>query len=65
MCDEQTSHLDSKNTKIVFDMFKHQALEIKQTIFALTLDLDFTKSGDRTTEFEDRRVIRHNKEINE
>jgi lipoprotein-releasing system ATP-binding protein len=57
MCDEPTGNLDSKNTKIVFDIFQEIAHVLNQTIIAVTHDLDFAKSSDRTIELADGKII--------
>jgi lipoprotein-releasing system ATP-binding protein len=48
MCDEPTGNLDSKNTQIVFDIFKQLTREFNQTIIAVTHDNDFAEASDRT-----------------
>lgn len=48
MCDEPTGNLDSKNTQIVFDIFKQLTVDFDQTIIAVTHDNDFAKASDRT-----------------
>lgn len=48
MCDEPTGNLDSKNTQIVFDIFKQLTSEFNQTIIAVTHDTDFAEASDRT-----------------
>jgi lipoprotein-releasing system ATP-binding protein len=48
MCDEPTGNLDSKNTQIVFDIFKQLTREYNQTIIAVTHDNDFAEASDRT-----------------
>ncbi len=57
MCDEPTGNLDTKNTQIVFDLFKQIAREFGQTIIAVTHDLDFAKASDRTIELADGKII--------
>jgi lipoprotein-releasing system ATP-binding protein len=57
MCDEPTGNLDSKNTQIVFDIFKEITQKFHQTIIAVTHDLDFAKSSDRTIELADGKII--------
>lgn len=59
MCDEPTGNLDSKNTQIVFDIFKQIAQEFHQTIIAVTHDTDFAKASDRTIELADGKIISH------
>lgn len=57
MGDEPTGNLDSKNTQIVFDIFKQLTLEFGQTIVAVTHDNDFAKASDRTIVMADGRII--------
>jgi lipoprotein-releasing system ATP-binding protein len=57
MCDEPTGNLDSKNTQIVFDIFKQLTVEYQQTIIAVTHDNDFAKASDRTIELADGKII--------
>jgi lipoprotein-releasing system ATP-binding protein len=61
MGDEPTGNLDSKNTAIVFDIFKMLTTEHQQTIIAVTHDNDFAKSSDRTIELQDGRLLSHKK----
>ncbi len=61
MGDEPTGNLDSKNTAIVFDIFKMLTTEQQQTIIAVTHDNDFAKSSDRTIELQDGRLLSHKK----
>ncbi len=61
MCDEPTGNLDTKNSQIVFDIFKQLAHQGNQTIIAVTHDIDFAKNSDRTIELEDGRIINYNK----
>jgi lipoprotein-releasing system ATP-binding protein len=63
MCDEPTGNLDSKNTQIVFDIFKQIAHDYGQTIIAVTHDLDFAKASDRTIELADGKIISHDKKF--
>jgi lipoprotein-releasing system ATP-binding protein len=63
MCDEPTGNLDSKNTETVFQVFKKICHEMGQTIIAVTHDLDFAKSSDRTIELADGKIISHQKEF--
>ncbi|MEM9885673.1 MAG: ABC transporter ATP-binding protein [Bacteroidota bacterium] len=60
LCDEPTGNLDSKNTNIVFDVFRQLTEENQQTILAVTHDMDFANASDRIIELEDGRVIRGN-----
>jgi lipoprotein-releasing system ATP-binding protein len=61
MCDEPTGNLDSRNTQIVFDIFRQIAHDFGQTIIAVTHDLDFAKASDRTIELADGKIISHKK----
>lgn len=58
MGDEPTGNLDSKNTAIVFDLFKQISAEHGQTIIAVTHDEDFAKKSDRIIEMLDGEIIR-------
>jgi lipoprotein-releasing system ATP-binding protein len=53
MGDEPTGNLDSKNTDIVFDIFRQLAQEEKQTILVVTHDNDFAQKSDRIIEMKD------------
>jgi lipoprotein-releasing system ATP-binding protein len=57
MGDEPTGNLDSKNSAIVFDIFKEIAHEFGQTIIAVTHDNDFAKASDRTIELADGKIV--------
>lgn len=57
MGDEPTGNLDSKNTSIVFDIFKQLTSEFNQTVVAVTHDNDFAKASDRIIEMADGRII--------
>jgi lipoprotein-releasing system ATP-binding protein len=57
MGDEPTGNLDSKNTEIVFDIFKQLTREHDQTIIAVTHDNDFAKASDRTIELMDGKIV--------
>jgi lipoprotein-releasing system ATP-binding protein len=63
MCDEPTGNLDSKNTEIVFDIFKQISHEYGQTIIAVTHDNDFAAGSDRTIEMADGKVTSINKKF--
>lgn len=65
MCDEPTGNLDSKNTEIVFNIFKQVAHEFGQTIIAVTHDNDFAEASDRTIELADGKIISHNKSFHD
>ena len=56
MGDEPTGNLDSKNTDIVFDIFKELA-HSGQTIIAVTHDDDFARKSDRIVEMKDGMII--------
>lgn len=53
MGDEPTGNLDSKNTEIVFDIFKDLAASKGQTIIAVTHDQEFAAKSDRILELSD------------
>lgn len=57
MGDEPTGNLDSKNTKIVFDIFRQLAKEKGQTIIAVTHDDEFAANCDRIIEMVDGKII--------
>jgi lipoprotein-releasing system ATP-binding protein len=57
MGDEPTGNLDSKNTQIVFDIFKQLTSEFGQTIIAVTHDMDFAKASDRTIVMQDGEIL--------
>lgn len=59
MGDEPTGNLDSKNTGIVFDIFKELSSHYNQTIIAVTHDNDFAKMSDRTIEMADGKIVSH------
>jgi lipoprotein-releasing system ATP-binding protein len=59
MGDEPTGNLDSKNTQIVFDIFKQLTVEFGQTIIAVTHDNDFANASDRTITMQDGEIINH------
>jgi len=56
MGDEPTGNLDSRNTQVVFDIFRQLARERGQTIIAVTHDEDFARNSDRTIELSDGRI---------
>lgn len=56
MGDEPTGNLDSKNTDIVFEIFKELA-HSGQTIIAVTHDEDFAQKSDRIVEMKDGMII--------
>jgi lipoprotein-releasing system ATP-binding protein len=57
MCDEPTGNLDSKNTQMVFDIFKQLCVQNNQTIIAVTHDNDFAANSDRTIEMADGKIL--------
>jgi lipoprotein-releasing system ATP-binding protein len=57
MCDEPTGNLDSKNTKIVFDIFKDLSVNYNQTIIAVTHDDEFAHNTDRIIEMRDGEIM--------
>lgn len=57
MCDEPTGNLDSKNTAIVFDIFKELTSSFGQTIIAVTHDEEFARNSDRVIEMKDGEVV--------
>jgi lipoprotein-releasing system ATP-binding protein len=58
MGDEPTGNLDSKNSDIVFDIFRELAAAGHQTIIAVTHDEDFAANCDRVLELSDGRLVR-------
>jgi lipoprotein-releasing system ATP-binding protein len=56
MGDEPTGNLDSKNTAVVFDIFKQLAHERGQTIITVTHDEDFARNSDRVLDLSDGRI---------
>lgn len=63
MGDEPTGNLDSKNSEIVFDIFRRLTSEFNQTIIAVTHDNDFAKASDRTIELADGKIINHDLQL--
>ena len=57
MGDEPTGNLDTKNTQVVFDIFRELSQERKQTIIAVTHDDDFANNCDRIIEMRDGAVV--------
>jgi len=53
MGDEPTGNLDTKNTKVVFDIFRQLTREMGQTIIAVTHDDEFAANCDRIIELSD------------
>jgi len=57
MGDEPTGNLDSKNSQIVFDIFRELAIERGQTIIAVTHDDEFAANCDRIIELADGALV--------
>ncbi|SFC13969.1 lipoprotein-releasing system ATP-binding protein [Flexibacter flexilis DSM 6793] len=57
MGDEPTGNLDTKNTAIVFDIFKQLSSEFQKTIITVTHDNDFANKSDRIIEMSDGKII--------
>jgi|SRR5690606_7349122 len=57
MCDEPTGNLDSKNTEIVFDIFKELVTSFNKTLLVVTHDLSFAENTQRTIVMEDGRIL--------
>jgi lipoprotein-releasing system ATP-binding protein len=58
MGDEPTGNLDSKNSQIVFDIFRDIARQGRQTVIAVTHDEDFAANCDRVLELSDGRLVK-------
>jgi len=58
MGDEPTGNLDSKNTQIVFDIFRQLASERGQSLLVVTHDNDFAARTDRIIEMDDGRIVK-------
>lgn len=57
MGDEPTGNLDTKNTDIVFDIFRQLAAERGQTIITVTHDPEFANKSDRVLELSDGELL--------
>lgn len=57
MGDEPTGNLDSRNSQIVFDIFKELATEFKQTLLIVTHDDVFAEKTNRIIKMDDGRVV--------
>lgn len=57
MGDEPTGNLDSRNTQIVFDIFRQLADEHNKTIITVTHDADFAAKSDRIIEMRDGSIV--------
>jgi lipoprotein-releasing system ATP-binding protein len=55
--DEPTGNLDSKNTELVFDIFKELQQNFNQTILVVTHDLNFANKTDRIIKLHDGEVV--------
>ena len=58
MGDEPTGNLDSKNSKVVFDIFKELVAEKKQSLLIVTHDEDFARTTDRNIVMDDGRMVK-------
>jgi lipoprotein-releasing system ATP-binding protein len=58
MGDEPTGNLDSKNSRVVFDIFRDLAAARHQTIIAVTHDEDFAANCDRVLELSDGLLLK-------
>lgn len=56
LCDEPTGNLDTKNTDIVFDVFRQLVDDTNKSILVVTHDVDFARASDRTIVMEDGRI---------
>ena len=56
MGDEPTGNLDTKNTSIVFDIFRELSHSQGQTIITVTHDEDFARNSDRVIDLSDGRI---------
>lgn len=57
MGDEPTGNLDSKNSQIVFDIFKELAAEFNQTLLIVTHDDAFAEKTNRIIKMDDGRIV--------
>ncbi|MEN9303287.1 MAG: hypothetical protein RL264_1716 [Bacteroidota bacterium] len=57
MGDEPTGNLDSKNTNVVFDIFRELATEQHLSLLVVTHDEDFAKRTDRIIQMEDGKIV--------
>ena len=58
MGDEPTGNLDSRNTNIVFDIFRNLSHNHGQTIITVTHDEDFARNSDRIIDMSDGEIVR-------
>jgi len=57
MGDEPTGNLDSKNTQVVFEIFRELTQKFGQTIITVTHDDDFARNCDRIIDMSDGRIV--------
>ncbi len=57
MCDEPTGNLDTKNTEMVFDIFKGLTQSYNKTLLIVTHDLHFAEHTQRTIKMDDGKII--------
>jgi lipoprotein-releasing system ATP-binding protein len=57
MGDEPTGNLDSYNTRLVFDILRELTHTYKQTLIAVTHDVEFARNSDRVVEMSDGKVV--------
>jgi lipoprotein-releasing system ATP-binding protein len=58
MGDEPTGNLDSKNSQLIFDIFRDIVKQGRQTIIAVTHDEDFAANCDRVLELSDGHLVK-------
>ncbi|MCJ8164173.1 ABC transporter ATP-binding protein [Pontibacter sp. E15-1] len=58
MGDEPTGNLDTKNSDLVFDIFKDLTVAHNQTLLIVTHDQSFAENTGRVIEMEDGKIIR-------
>lgn len=61
MGDEPTGNLDTRNSEIVFDIFKQLSIESHQTFLIVTHDMHFAENTQRIIEMEDGQILNHGK----
>lgn len=57
MCDEPTGNLDSKNTDIVFEIFRELVSAFNKTILVVTHDENFANKTQRIITMQDGRIV--------
>lgn len=57
MSDEPTGNLDSRNSDIVFDIFRELSVTKNQSLLVVTHDIDFANRCDRIIEMDDGVVV--------